>query len=316
MKKLFVERNFRLAAHKIIEQVNEIVSEYSNELTVRQIYYQFVSRGLFPDDRRWKWINNKWKRDPNGSKNAQPNYTWLAGIINKARLAGLIDWDSFVDRLRIIQKNSHWENPADIIETCARQFRLDTRWNQDYYIEVWIEKDALIGVIESTCKELDVPYFACRGFVSQSAMYEAALRIKARRQSKAIILHLGDHDPSGLDMTRDITDRLNLFESGAMVRRIALTMEQIKLYNPPHDPARVTDSRYEKYRKEYGENSWELDALEPFFLTELIKTEVSSCTAKRRRSKVIKEQMADRRSLAKLSSNWDNIEVVLEEYDE
>jgi hypothetical protein len=84
---------------------------------------------------------------------------------------------------------------------------LDTRRNQEYYIEVWIEKDALLGILETICKKLDVPYFSCRGYVSQSSMWEAAQRFR-ENDREGILLHLGDHDPSGIDMSRDIQERL------------------------------------------------------------------------------------------------------------
>jgi len=298
MKKLYIAKNFRSATLIIIDKANEIIVEYAEqgyELTLRQLYYQFVARDIIP--------------------NTDREYHKLGCVINNARLAGLIDWDSIVDRTRKLRKNSHWESPADIIDTCAKQFRLDTRYNQDYYIEVWIEKDALIGVIENTCNDLDVPCFSCRGFVSQSSMYEAALRIKSRRQSKAIILHFGDHDPSGLDMTRDIKDRLELFESGAKIKRVALTFDQIDEYNPPPNPAKVTDSRYDKYVEKYGESSWELDALEPSVITELVKTEIGLHTRSIRQQKVLEQQLADRRSLSRLSKNWDNVQVALEDME-
>lgn len=91
---------------------------------------------------------------------------------------------------------------------------------------------------------------------------------------KTLILHLGDHDPSGIDMSRDIQDRLHIFGCATEVKRIALNMDQVREHNPPPNPAKLTDSRCEGYVEKFGEESWELDALPPDLLGEMINNEV------------------------------------------
>jgi hypothetical protein len=97
------------------------------------------------------------------------------------------------------------------------------------------------------------------------------------------VIHLGDHDPSGLDMSRDIRERLATFVSFHLghdpgdlleVHRIALNMDQVRRYNPPPNPAKPDDSRYRAYARQYGEKSWELDALDPDVLIGLIEENV------------------------------------------
>jgi hypothetical protein len=117
MKEAFVVKRFSHDKKVIINLVNNILSEYQAEgydLTVRQIYYQFVARDLFPDERKWRQIpdTNKWVKDPNGTKNAEPNYKWLAEILTEARMAGLIDWDMIVDRGRETVTPPAWEGPG------------------------------------------------------------------------------------------------------------------------------------------------------------------------------------------------------------
>ena len=86
------------------------------------------------------------------------------------------------------------------------------------------------------------------------------------------IIHLGDHDPSGIDMTRDIEDRIGkVFGASVSVNRIALNMDQVQQYAPPPNPAKVTDSRFEDYLAAFGPESWELDALDPSALVALIE---------------------------------------------
>jgi len=121
-----------------------------------------------------------------------------------------------------------------------------------------------------------VPCFSCRGYGSASEYWRAAQRIQRQNRDgkECVILHLGDHDPSGIDMTRDITERLATFGADVYINRIALNMPQIQQYDPPPNPAKTTDSRAGDYIKRYGVNSWELDALEPKILDELISDNI------------------------------------------
>ncbi len=238
----YLFKKFRSATLGIIVKANDIIAEYQAQgfcLTLRQIYYQMITRDLFPES----WIDLVYNAKhglPPGTKNTLKNYKRLGDILNDGRLAGLIDWEAIEDRTRALQSNPHWSSPGQIVRACARGFRFDLWSDQDHYCEVWIEKEALAGVIEGICTELDVPFFACKGYTSQSEMWVAAQRLikKENAGKETIIFHLGDHDPSGIDMTRDITDRLELFESTVEVRRIALSMSQIDKYNPPPNPAK------------------------------------------------------------------------------
>jgi len=304
-------KNLRDATLVIITKANHIITEYQEQgfcLTLRQVYYQMIARDLFPES----WIDLKYNVRqglPPDTKNTLKNYKRLGDIISDARLTGLIDWNAIEDRTRELRSEAHWDSPSDIVRACAQQFRYDLWENQDYYCEVWIEKDALIGVIEGVCSELDVSYFSCRGYTSQSAMWGAAQRLIAREMDgqQTIIFHLGDHDPSGLDMTRDIANRLAMFQSLVDVRRIALSMDQIDQYGPPPNPAKTTDARYEKYRDEYGDDSWELDALEPKVLNTLIRGEVKQICDSDRWDEQINRQEATRNELELVATKWDGV---------
>ncbi len=320
MKAAYINKKFRAESQNIIKQAEIIINEFiadEYDLTVRQLYYQFIARDLFPENRRWQWTGRRWVRDSNGTKNADPNYEWLGGIIRDARMAGLINWLAIVDRTRSVERNSHWDGPEDILQSCAEGFRIDTRADQDKHIEVWIEKDALVGVTERICKELDINYLSCRGYLSLSVMWRAAQRfIKKERGGKnVIVLHLGDHDPSGIDMSRDIQDRLRLFGSKAEVVRIALNFEQIEELNPPPSPAKTTDSRYGPYIDEFGEDTWELDALDPREITTLIREGVEKYTDQERLNAKINEQIAYINKLQSVANNWEGISEYLEDYD-
>jgi len=133
-------------------------------------------------------------------------------------------------------------------------------------------------VIEGVCRDLDVPFFSCLGYTSQSELWRAAQRqIGYESDGKqGVIIHLGDHDPSGLDMTRDIAARFKTFQASVIVNRIALNWNQVEQYNPPPNPTKLTDSRSSGYVSEFGGSSWELDALEPSVLNRLVHDTVVS----------------------------------------
>lgn len=265
-KKCYLEKSFKPESLAMVDQVNEIIEEYQAqgfELTLRQLYYQFVSRDLLPNNLR--------------------SYKNLGSLVNDARLAGLVDWEAIVDRTRELRGRTHWTSPAEILKAAATSYCVDRWTGQPARPEVWIEKDALLGVFEGVCQSLDVSYFSCRGYTSQSEMWEAARRMTRRHAidgQKTVVLHFGDHDPSGVDMSRDISDRLAMFtaEVGSDIvdlERIALTHDQVEQYKPPPNPAKLTDSRATSYVSRYGRESWELDALDPKVLAELVRRNVN-----------------------------------------
>ena len=288
MKHRYIEKNFRKSSLALIGQANDIIETYQAEgydLTLRQLYYQFVARDI---------IANK-----------QTEYSRLGSVINDARLAGLVDWNSIVDRTRKYESMPNWNSPADILRSAADGYHINCRSDQDKYIEVWVEKDALVGVIEKACKPLDVGYLSCRGYVSQSAMWRAAQRFRRAESSfETLLIHLGDHDPSGIDMTRDIQARLGMFGSNVWVERIALNMDQIEEHQPPPNPAKTTDSRYESYIAEYGDESWELDALDPRILVDLITEEVEQHTQRDLFEARVERMEEERQSIIKLADEW------------
>jgi hypothetical protein len=282
-----------------IVQALKILEEYEAkgfQLTLRQLYYQFVARDLIA--------------------NSDKEYKRLGGIVSEGRMGGLIDWDHLVDRGRNFLQRPHWSSPASIVKACAEQYSED-RWDlSDYRIEVWVEKQALEDIIARACRPYDVGYIACKGYMSQSEMWSAAQRLAEYevRGQKTVILHLGDHDPSGIDMTRDIQDRLRTFRSNAQVQRIALNMDQIDQYGPPPNPAKVTDSRAADYIEKFGHESWELDALEPEVITDLIQTEIKEHIDSNYESAIVHEKKG-RETLKAVSDNWHEVVDTLPEDD-
>lgn len=294
MKKCYQEINFRRQSLTLIGKVNKIIDEYREkgyDLTLRQVYYQLVARDIIPNNER--------------------SYKNLGNLISDGRMAGLIDWSAIIDRTRNLEHNSHWGSPAEIVSACASQFELDKWEGQNYYVEVWVEKDALKGIVGQICEKLDVPYFSCRGYVSQSEMWEAAQRLKRMSGESLrapVILHMGDHDPSGQDMSRDIKDRLSIFDITPIFRRLALNIDQIEQYNPPPNPTKLTDSRCQGYIRKYGFECWELDALQPEVIENLIRNSVTEFCDMELFNRIKSREQKARDLLTKVSRNWQGIE--------
>jgi hypothetical protein len=264
VKEQFVEHRFSKDRLSMLSQVNMILLEYEIQgfrLSLRQLYYQLVARGIV--------------------ENSQRSYKNIGNLVSVGRQAGKIDWRMIEDRNRDTMTVPHWENPGEIIRTAAREFAIDKWEGQEYHIEVMVEKDALSGVLEPVCRDLDIGITAAKGYCSSSTMYEIGKRLfrKSKNEYKQIcVIYLGDHDPSGIDMTRDIEERLQMYSrlgSGEIeVVRLALNWGQVQDWKPPENPAKQTDSRFKRYVRQFGTSSWELDAVEPKRLARLIQEEV------------------------------------------
>lgn len=295
----YLPKRFLAKTLHVIDQANTIIAEFAGkgfDLTLRQLYYQFVARALL--------------------SNTQASYDRLGVIVSQARLAGLIDWSMISDRTRFLEQQPTWDGPEDIISSAASSFRVDLWERQEFHVEVWIEKDALKGVIEGVCNDNRVSFFSCRGYVSQSAMWRAAQRFLDVDKQR-ILLHLGDHDPSGIDMTRDIEDRLRMFGvDDLQVERLALNMDQVREFNPPPNPTKMSDARAAEYVSLYGYESWELDALDPETISDLISSAVNNYRDDDVWAEDVRRESRGRELLRQTHMNWDSVVEYLEEDDE
>lgn len=288
---------FRPESLARIQQMSDIIDEYQQQgltLTARQLYYQCVSRDIIP--------------------NTPAEYKKLTALLTDARYAGLVDWDAIEDRGREPNTPSEWPDVEALVKSALAAYRLPRWEGQDTYVELWVEKQALAGVLEPLAREAHATLMVNKGYSSASAMKVSAERIRKRtiidaealeelKQElsdyldelgaedpefiaqrvrigklmievlrKPVILYLGDHDPSGEDMVRDIKERLTEFGVYRLeVEKIGLTIAQVKQYNPPPNPAKVEDSRAKAYIAKFGPHSWEVDALPPQVLTQLVR---------------------------------------------
>lgn len=275
----YVPRKFGEEALSRIGMINQIIDNYQAQgltLSVRQLYYQFVSRDLCANNDR--------------------EYNKLQELINNGRMAGLISWTAIEDRNRQLQGLQTYEAPGDVVRAARNSYMIDKWAGQDWLPEVWVEKAALEGVISTICNELQVDFFSCRGYNSQSEQWRAGRRFAGyvQKGQRPIVFHLGDHDPSGLNMTEDNRSRLSLFAGVPVtVQRLALNISQVEQYNPPPNPAKITDSRAGKYIEEYGESSWELDALEPTVIRDLIRNAVGRVRDAEKWDAMLRQEVED-----------------------
>lgn len=256
----------------VVQRIIDIVDEYAADnyrLTLRQLHYQLVGH------------------DPS-YVNHQTAYKKLGVILDDCRYAGVIDWNAIEDRGRV-PKLPYWaHNIKDALNDTIHDYRLNRQLGQHNHVEVWTEKDALSGIFGRSTSKYHIRLCINKGYTSSSAIYSAYTRFSEilNNERKVTILYFGDHDPSGLDMVRDVYDRLaHMFGNGEQVQvgdwednfevvHMGLTMKQIKAHKLPPNPAKTTDTRSGAYIKKFGHQSWEVDALKPTVLTQILESNI------------------------------------------
>ena len=285
---------FRDSLHlskKNIEQlglINSIIEEYAEDgyvLTLRQLYYQLVSRDVIPNEVK--------------------EYAKLSKLLVKGRMAGFVDWEAIEDRIRIPFLPYWVTGIKDAINDSIEQYRLNRQNNQNVYIELWVEKDALSGVLKRVTNYYHINLMVNRGYSSCTAIHDAYKRFKYQEDlgKQVYVLYLGDHDPSGLDMIRDIRERLEEFGVHPLIKPIGLTRTQINKYNPPPNPAKITDPRAKWYIVEHGKTSWEVDALNPKTLNQLVKNNVEKLINMDLFNQIVNKEEKDKETLSNLTQD-------------
>ncbi len=235
----------------IIDNVTEILKELKDywPLTLRQIYYQLVSRLVI--------------------ENHKNQYVRLSSILARAREDGLIPWGVMEDRTRILHDLSGWPDADSFIdqekETILKGYRRDLLQTQDNYIELWVEKDALSRIFTGVAARYTMPVVVSRGFSSVSFLNKYRERVENHPDMMPLILYFSDLDPSGLAIPEAVRDGLLKLEVDVEVKRCALLPDDIERYDLPHDPEALkpNDTRAKRYIEQYGHYAVELDALHP-----------------------------------------------------
>lgn len=292
----FLDIAFRSKTVLLIQQANSIIETYQDrgvKLTVRALFYRFVARNILA--------------------NTPQNYERVASVIDDGRKAGLVDWSAIEDRTRFLRGIADYADPTDWLSRNIDAYAEDIWADQDYYCETWIEKDAALGTVEGVCDKFRVPLFSCRGYPSSSELYYAAKRLeRVRRDSRQpIVFYIGDHDPSGLQMTDNASNALATFARTNQIefRRICLTMDQIDEYDPPENYAKESDSRYNWYVEQTGRDAaWELDALDPIVIADVLSDAIKSVCDKDRFKASVRLEAENWKRLAEINANFDGVQ--------
>lgn len=272
-----------------LDQVNVIIAEYQQMghlMTLRQLYYQLVGRVVI--------------------ENNNEAYRKLSRLLTDGRMAGYVDWDVIEDRLRV-PRIPYYENGfVEAIEKTAYLYKINRMTGQPRYVEVWVEKDALSEVMYKITSEYRIPLMVNRGFSSCTAMHDAYLRFSQHNQG--VILYAGDHDPSGMCMHEDIRNRFNTFGLNVEVKRIALNFEQVQKYELPENRLKKDtngnpkDPRGKAYQKQYGDMSWELDALNPLVLDQILRDEIEAVIDKNQYLAMLEKEAEEKEILSSIAA--------------
>jgi hypothetical protein len=250
------EKEFEFDRKWILDNGIPIVNKYDGNLTLRGLHYQLVNLGM---------INNL------------KHYKKVVSAMVKARWDGLLNFYDFVDH----DRETIGETEAEItifddkVDEAKKQIGLwmtnysKNRWeNQPFYVEVFIEKKALIGAFSEVCKNNKVALNPCKGYPSLTFLYDASERFKeaVENDKEPVIIYFGDYDPSGEDIPRSIKENLSEMGVDVRVERVALMKEQVLEWKLPPAPAKIGDSRTVNWD---GLGQVELDAVTPEKLNEL-----------------------------------------------
>jgi hypothetical protein len=270
------QRRTKAAMGEIHGAISAALAEDS-PMTVRQMFYRLVSSGVV--------------------EKTEAQYKAVMRALGEMRCDGRIPFEGIADNTRRPMKWRSYANLEDALRA-AREGYFRSRWdNQGDYVEIWLEKDALSGVVSEVTGPLDVPLMVTRGYPSITFLHGAAQTI-SRRGNPSFLYYFGDHDPSGVDITRSVEDGIRKFAPGAhvTVERIAVTEEQIASMKLPSRPTKMADAR----AKDWVGGSVELDAIPPQALRGLVRDCIGWHVDRKAWEATERTERADRKRLASL----------------
>jgi len=305
---------------RILPRVKELLYQYRKQgfkPTIRQIFYRLVSERLLPNHvNAYKALDYKLTRQrEEGLEELGWRIGWK-GEENVEDVSSGIHPDAFRDTSRrVIGGDTGFSSLQEYFNQFLRYLEVAytrKRWeNQPRQVIIWLEKDALAGVLEDIAKKYRVKLISSRGYSSFTYIYKQLVE-SLDLYKPLVILLLTDFDPSGQDMKKDLKKRVlkyvydrysYLMDSedfdgvikvdeimkvnkdtyeywkeyegrGIEVKKVALTEEQVIEYNLPPLPAKTSDPRYEWFKRNYGDKATELDALPPEILRQLVENAI------------------------------------------
>jgi hypothetical protein len=236
----------------LLEAAKQALAEES-PMTVRQLFYRLVSAGAI--------------------ENCRGHYQKVCRVVTAGRNRGEIDWHWIVDRSRPVYQANTWTNLRERFEHVAKTYRRDAWQDQPLYVEVWSEKDAVVGSIEEITDRYAVPLRVTRGFSSTTVVHEVA-ELFQLMDKPVYVYYIGDHDPSGRAIDRDAVVRVRGYGAEFTLTRLAIHPEDIRKFKLPPLRIKPTDSRADAFEKKYGLRCVELDALPPTELRRRIEVAI------------------------------------------
>lgn len=256
--------------------------EGDNPATVRQVFYRLVSVGII-DKTEAEYKNT------------------VCRLLALMRREGALPFGWIADNTRWMRKPRTFSSVSDALKRTAELYRRALWDEQKVYVEVWLEKDALAGVLYPITSEWDVPLMVTRGYPSLSFLYEAAEQI-GETEKRTFIYYLGDHDPSGVNIPKVVERDLREMAPDADMtfERLAVNLEQIRRLNLPTRPTKKSDSRAKNFKGE----SVEVDAIPPATLRSLVRAAIVKHINKRA-FEVLRVVEENERGLLKvLADHW------------
>jgi hypothetical protein len=241
------------ATLRIIGQVQAIIAEYGQQLTIRQIFYRLVGKYSY--------------------EKTEQAYGNLGEYLNRARRAGVLDWDSFRDDGDIVPEVPGWVSPGQfwraVRASAEDYFRTP---NGEHYVEVWVETAGMRPQVQAVADPFGVRVVASGGFSSVTARRNAAQRlIEIANSGKSIVvLLIGDYDPSGQSIMDSTCEDVLAFGAEVDFERLAVTPEQAELYDLESAPQKEHDTR-----GEYMPETYQAEALDPDVLAAIVRERLS-----------------------------------------
>lgn len=257
--------------------------------TVRSVCYQLFTRGLIA----------------NMGKNETAK---VSRLLTRAREHGHIPWGWIVDETRAVEQAAQWNDGIDFIDSVTSQYRKDYWQDQPYHVEVISEKGTVRGVLAGVLDEFGVPFRVMHGFASATAAKDMADAI-ASRDKPSVLLYVGDYDPSGLYMSEvDLRERLNRYgaEHGFALLRVALDEQDVNAGDLPSFPAdaKRSDARHAWFTRNYGQQCWELDAMNPNDLRARVRDSILEYLEINAWDHMVEIERVEQASMQKFMGEW------------
>jgi hypothetical protein len=273
-------RSLRKETADIYASIIRIFSDTGPPMTVRQMFYALVSSGVV----------DKTEKD----------YKRVCYHLLRLRRIGVVPYTFIADNTRWMRKPTTYNGIREVLEITKRAYRRVLWADQDAYVEVWVEKDALAGVLYGITSKWDVPLMVTRGFPSDSFLYEAAETLKGQASRKsAYVYYFGDHDPSGSDIAKSTERKLKEFGATFKFEVVAVLPWQIAEYNLPMRPTKKSS-----HSKSWKGGSVELDAIPVKVLREMCEWCISMHIDEEVLDRTMTIEKAERETMELIAATW------------